>query len=151
VSWKLSRTVLRGGTESDLGPLLDKRAGKTKQPYCFDVNGSQLFAFAGLSERWKAPSGDWIETCTILTITPNTVTSAVHDRMPVILNASDYDLWLDPGLKDTADALEMLKTYDALQMSAYLVSSRVNQVQNDDADCSKPVEREAPPQGQPFG
>ena len=87
----------------------------------------------------------------ILTTTPKAVTSAVHDRMPVILNASNYDLWLDPGLKDTADALEMLKPYDAPQMSAHPVSSRVNQVQNDDADCAKPVERESPPKGQLFG
>ena len=69
----------------------------------------------------------------------------------MILNASDYDLWLDPGLKDTADALEMLKPYDALHMSAYPVSSRVNQAQNDDADCAKPVELESAPQGQLFG
>ena len=151
VSWKLSRTVLRGGTNSNVGPLLGEKAGKTKQPYCFEVDGGQLFAFAGLWERWKAPSGDWIKSCTILTTTPNAVTSAVHDRMPVILNASDYDLWLDPGLKDTTDALEMLKPYDALQMGAYPVSSRVNQVQNDDADCAKPVERESPLQGQLFG
>lgn len=33
-----------------------KRVGETKQPYCFDVNGGQLFAFAALCERWKGPS-----------------------------------------------------------------------------------------------
>jgi hypothetical protein len=71
--------------------------------------------------------------------------------MPVTLNASDYDVWLDPGLKDTAGALEMLKPYDPLQMRGYPVSSRVNQVQNDDAGCANPVERESPPQGQLFG
>ena len=68
----------------------------------------------------------------------------------MILNASDYDLWLDPGLKDTADALEMLKPYDALQMRAYPVSSRVNQVQNDDADCAKPVELKSAAAGSAF-
>jgi putative SOS response-associated peptidase YedK len=52
-----------------------KRAGKIKQPYCFEVNGGQLFAFAGLWDRWKAPSGDWIKTCTVLTTTPNSVTA----------------------------------------------------------------------------
>ena len=36
----------------------------------------------------------------ILTTTPNAVTSAVHDRMPVILDPNSYDLWLDPGLTD---------------------------------------------------
>ncbi|MBZ5689297.1 MAG: SOS response-associated peptidase [Acidobacteriia bacterium] len=33
------------------------RAGKTKQPCCFEVNDGDLFAFAGLWERWKDPSG----------------------------------------------------------------------------------------------
>ena len=62
------------------------RVGKTRQPYCFEVNDGELFAFAGLWERWKDPSGNWIKSCSILTTTPNAVTSAVHDRMPVILN-----------------------------------------------------------------
>ena len=34
-----------------------KRAGKTKQPYCFEVNEGGLFAFAGLWEGWKDPGG----------------------------------------------------------------------------------------------
>jgi len=54
VSWKLSRTVLRGGTRRKVGPLLDsKRQGGAKQPYCFKVSEGQLFAFAGLWEGWK--------------------------------------------------------------------------------------------------
>ena len=68
-----------------------------QQPYCFEVNGGELFAFAGLWDRWKDPSGNWVKTCSILTTTPNTVTSPVHDRMPVILDPDSYDLWLDPG------------------------------------------------------
>ena len=73
------------------------RTGKAKQPYCFEVNDGELFAFAGLWDRWKDPSGNWIKACSILTTTPNAVTSAVHDRMPVILDPDSYDLWLDPG------------------------------------------------------
>lgn len=69
-----------------------KRLGNAKQPYCFEVNDRALFAFAGLWEGWKDPSGAWIKTCTILTTTPNPVTAAIHDRMPVILDESDYDL-----------------------------------------------------------
>src|SRR5579859_3287012 len=65
------------------------RTEKPKQPYCFEVGEGQLFAFAGLWEGWKDSSGNWIKTCTILTTTPNAVTSAVHDRMPVILNRDD--------------------------------------------------------------
>jgi putative SOS response-associated peptidase YedK len=54
------------------------------------VNEGELFAFAGIWDRWKDPSGTTVETCSILTTTPNAVTSAVHDRMPVILDPDDY-------------------------------------------------------------
>jgi putative SOS response-associated peptidase YedK len=30
-----------------------QRNGKTKQPYCFEVNDGELFAFAGLWDRWR--------------------------------------------------------------------------------------------------
>src|ERR1019366_5484929 len=81
-----------------------KNTGSTKQPYCFEVNDGELFAFAGLWDRWKNPSGVWVETCSILTTTPNAVTSAVHDRMPVILDPDSYDLWLDPGMTNVGAA-----------------------------------------------
>ena len=140
VSWKLSRTVLRGGTNSNVGPLLGMRTGKAKQPYCFEVTDGELFGLAGLWDRWRGLSGNTVETCSILTTTPNAVTSAVHDRMPVILDPDGYDLWLDPGMKDVAAASELLKPYDARLMRCYPVSTRINRVANDDAECSKPVE-----------
>lgn len=69
------------------------RKGITKQPYCFEVNEGELFAFAGLWDDWQDPSAQWIKSCSILTTTPNAVTSQVHDRMPVILSKDDYELW----------------------------------------------------------
>jgi putative SOS response-associated peptidase YedK len=116
------------------------RTGKAKQPYCFEVNDGELFAFAGLWDRWKDPSGNWMKTCSILTTIPNVVTSAVHDRMPVILDPDAYDVWLDPGMKDVRDASELLKPYDARLMRCFPVSARINYVANDDEDCSKPME-----------
>jgi putative SOS response-associated peptidase YedK len=56
------------------------RRGKAKQPYCFEVNDGELFAFAGLWDRWRDPNGQWIKSCSILTTTPNAVTATVHDR-----------------------------------------------------------------------
>ncbi len=79
-----------------------QRTGKAKQPYCFEVNDGNLFAFAGLWDRWSDPSGKALETCSILTTSPLAVTSAVHDRMPVILESDRYDLWLDPGMRNVA-------------------------------------------------
>jgi putative SOS response-associated peptidase YedK len=117
-----------------------KRTGKAKQPYCFEVNEGELFAFAGIWDRWRDASGKTIETCSILTTTPNAVTSTVHDRMPVILDPDCYDLWLDPGMREVAVASEMLKPFDARLMRSYPVSSRINSVANDDEECSAPAE-----------
>jgi putative SOS response-associated peptidase YedK len=112
------------------------RKGSFKQPYCFEVNKGELFAFAGLWDGWKNPEGQWVKTCSILTTTPNAVTSAVHDRMPVILDPAHYDLWLDPGMQDVAAITELLKPYDPRAMRCYPVSTRINHVANDDAECS---------------
>jgi putative SOS response-associated peptidase YedK len=127
-----------------------KRAGNSKQPYCFEVNDGALFAFAGLWDQWKDASGARIATCSILTTTPNTVTSAVHDRMPVILDPNSYDLWLDPDMKNAGAVCHLLSPYAGGPMRSYPVSSRINHVANDGEECSRPV---APALDQPglFG
>jgi putative SOS response-associated peptidase YedK len=116
------------------------RTAKPKQPYCFEVNAGELFALAGLWDRWKDASGTTVETCSILTTVPNSVTSAIHDRMPAIVDPESYDLWLDPGMTNVAAACELLKPCDARIMRCYPVSTRVNHVANDDEACSAPVE-----------
>jgi putative SOS response-associated peptidase YedK len=114
-----------------------QRTGKSKQPYCFEVNDGQLFAFAGIWDSWKDPSGSWIRSCSILTTTVNAVTAPIHNRMPVILAPDSYDRWLDPR---AADASELLKPWDPRLMRSYPVGTRINQVANDDEECARPVE-----------
>jgi putative SOS response-associated peptidase YedK len=107
VSWKLSRTVLRGGTNSNVGPLLDMRTGKTKQPYCFEVGEGELFAFAGLLGSLERPEWQLGKDMLHPDHDTNAVTAPVHDRMPVILDPDGYEIWLDPGMKDVAAASEL--------------------------------------------
>jgi putative SOS response-associated peptidase YedK len=114
------------------------KTGKGKQPYCFEVNDGELFAFAGIWDRWKDPSGQWVKSCSILTTAPNAVTAPVHDRMPVILDPDSYDLWLDPGMRDVSAASKLLKPCDARLMRRFPVSTRLNRVANDDEACSAP-------------
>jgi putative SOS response-associated peptidase YedK len=125
------------------------RNGKSKQPFCFEVGDGEIFAFAGLWDRWTDPHGEVVETCTILTTTPNALLRDIHDRMPVILNPGDYDSWLDSTTCETTTALKLLVPYSGA-MRRYPLSNRVNQVQNDDAECARPVESESAPQGQLF-
>ena len=42
------------------------RTAKPKQPYCFEVNDGELFAFAGLWDGWKMSDGKWLKTCSIV-------------------------------------------------------------------------------------
>jgi putative SOS response-associated peptidase YedK len=116
------------------------RAPKRKQPFCFEVGDGGIFAFAGLWDRWRGPDGQAVETCTILTTTPNALLADVHDRMPVILAPEHHGRWLDPSMQDVASAVGLLKPFDSKLMKRYPVSTRVNLVANDDPECSTPVE-----------
>lgn len=109
---------------------------KTKQPFAFGLATGELYAFAGLWERWKPREGDPLETFTILTTDPNALAERVHDRMPVILEPRDYERWMEPG--DSArPPVDLLRPYPAEKMRAWMVSDRVGNVRNDDADLLK--------------
>src|SRR5208337_4580105 len=84
------------------------RSENEKQPYDFGMQDDSLFAFAGLWDRWRGRPGAAIESCSILTTTPNALLADLHDRMPVILRPEDYDLWLDPGFRDVKALAEVL-------------------------------------------
>lgn len=117
-----------------------KRSGpKEKQPFQFGMADGAPFAFAGLWDRWLAPDRETLESCTILTTAPNSLVSAVHDRMPAILAPEDYDLWLDPGIRDPKRVLDCLRPFDAHLMKKYAVSTRVNRSENDDEECAREV------------
>jgi putative SOS response-associated peptidase YedK len=113
-----------------------KRNGKMRQPYCFEVGAGKIFAFAGLWDSWKDPTGEMIQTCTILTTMPNALLADIHDRMPMILNPADYDVWLNSG--NTEAVLKLLRPFNG-QMRGFPVSTRVNFVQNDDPECATPA------------
>jgi len=117
-----------------------RRAAREKQPFCFEVGLGEVFAFAGLWDRWVGPGGEILETCTILTTTPNDLLADVHDRMPAILRPEDYGRWLDPNMLDVEHAVSLLKPYDASKMRRDPVGARVNVVTNDGPECSAPVE-----------
>ena len=55
--------------------------------------------------------------------------------MPVILDTADYDMWLDPSMMDSQLLMPLLQPYPAEEMKAEPVSTRVNNVRNDDAEC----------------
>ncbi len=108
-----------------------QRDGKTKVPYLISLCREKLFAFAGLWEKWKSPEGELIESCTVLTTSPNELMATIHDRMPVILKPSDYGAWLDPQLEDASALSKLLASYPSDEMRVEQVSDVVNNARNE--------------------
>jgi len=52
-----------------------------------------VFAFAGVWQSWGS-GDDTIETCAIVTCAANDALAPIHHRMPVVIAAEDYGLWL---------------------------------------------------------
>ena len=107
-----------------------------KQPYRIMLRSGEMFAFAGLWERWRNPEGETVDSCCIVTCEPNAVAARFHDRMPVIIAPADYDTWL---LGTPEQALALLKPYPAEEMRAYPVSASVNRPANDKPELIDPL------------
>ena len=60
--------------------------------------------------------------------------------MPVILDPDAYDVWLHPGMTNVAAVSELLRPFDARLMRCFPVSTRINNVGNDDEGCSVQVD-----------
>jgi putative SOS response-associated peptidase YedK len=93
------------------------------------VDGAPL-AFAGLTSRWtNRESGEVVESCTIITTTPNAVMEPLHNRMPVILDDGAIDAWLEPD-QDTAILHSLLAPCPDEWLTAYPVATLVNSPRN---------------------
>ncbi|MGI8494230.1 MAG: SOS response-associated peptidase [Pyrinomonadaceae bacterium] len=116
-----------------------KKGSGGKQPFYFYLPEKEVFGFAGLYENWlDKETGESLESCTIITTEANEILKPVHDRMPVILKAKDYEEWLDEKLKDTERLEKLLIPYPAKEMKSHPVNKSVNIPDVDSAELIKP-------------
>src|SRR3989442_1228529 len=120
-----------------------KQEGGRKQPVYIRMKDGEPFAFAGLWERWVGEEDEFIESCTILTTEPNDMLEPIHNRMPVIMDPNDYDLWLDPDVQKASRLKPLLQSFPPKKMTYYPVNLRVNNPRHDDKLCMEPL-----PQGE---
>jgi putative SOS response-associated peptidase YedK len=112
-----------------------------KQPFYITPADGSVMAFAGLWEFWRSPDGEPLVSTTIITTDAVGPLTGIHDRMPLILPAADWDAWL--SLDNDAAAVAPLLEPPSLELVSQLelrpVSSRVGNVRNDDAALLDPV------------
>ncbi len=106
---------------------------QTKQPYAIALKSGEICAFAGLWESCQPAEGPPLETFAIITTSPNELMKPIHNRMPVILEPGDYARWLAPG-DPAKPPVDLLRPFPAEKMRAWLVSSRVGNVRNNDPE-----------------
>lgn len=89
-------------------------------------------------EDWQGPNGEQMVSACIITIEPNPLMADIHNRMPMILPRTAWDLWLDPA-SQTREVHPLLVPYPEDLMAAHPVSQAVGNVRNDSPDLILPV------------
>jgi putative SOS response-associated peptidase YedK len=107
---------------------------KQPQPWYFTRRDGQPIAFAGLWSKWKdKEAGQELLSCTMVITEPNKFIAEVHDRMPVILEAENFEQW-ERG--DAKDAAALMKPAGEPVLQRWPVSKRVNSSKADDSDAT---------------
>ncbi len=121
-----------------------QHAGKDKIPWYIYHNANEIISIAGLYDEWVENStGEVYNTFTIITTEANDLMAEIHNskkRMPVILDRSDENMWIDLSAKP-ADALGLLKPCPREILKAHTISALVN---------DRTADRNTPEVIQPF-
>ena len=112
-------------------------SGKKVPYYIRPVSGG-LMTFAGLWDRWVSPDGEQIQSCTLITTQANAAMAFLHERMPVIVPRETHDVWLDEA-QPPERVLSLLHSCPDDFLTAWEVSTRVNNVRYNEADMVVPV------------
>ena len=104
-----------------------------KQPFYIRPADGSVIAMAGLYEWWADPAGGGRGepqlTCTILTQAASPELAPIHDRMPVMIDASERSRWLDPqvaGRDIDSSVLGWQPVLDAVPVGAAVGNVRNN-------------------------
>jgi putative SOS response-associated peptidase YedK len=106
-----------------------------KQPFAIARADGQPMVFAGLWEGWRGTDGTVLRTFTIVTTNANEALRPLHERMPVVLEQSDWPGWLGEAGDDPAALLRP----SAAEFRTWRIGTAVNNVRNDGKQLLEPV------------
>ena len=98
-----------------------------KTPYFISLGDGSPFAFAGLWEHWQSKDSDEaLYSATLITVAANEFMSALHHRMPIVLDPARADAWLAGGDDTIQNASQ-----EAPGLKAWPVGREVNNPRNE--------------------
>ncbi len=118
---------------------------RPKQPFYICAKDDKQLSIAGIWSSWIAPSGQVMETASIITQEAQGELEAIHSRMPVFMPADRWKQWLDPKENNVENlkSLMVVEHPDSL-VTARPVSSAVNSVARNGKELTQETPLEEP-------
>lgn len=111
-----------------------------KQPWFVTRADREPFGLAGLWETWvESPGAAPLESCTILTTAAPAPLARIHERVPVVIPATDYASWLAPQAADLAALAALLVAPQPDSLLPYRVGRGVNNARHDGPELIEPI------------
>jgi putative SOS response-associated peptidase YedK len=96
---------------------------------------------AGLWSTWRDPTnGEENQSCTVLTCAPNNAMAEIHNRIPVILDESDWPKWLGEEPATEQELLALLRPCPDERLNIWRVDNKVGNVHNTGPELILPLE-----------
>ena len=113
---------------------------KPKQPFYISSDEGKPLAMAGIWNTWRAPSGEFIQSASVITREAVGQLATIHSRMPVMMPRENWDEWLDVAEHSTHELIDLMKhPYPDAHLHPVPVSDSVNKVANNGPDLAIPI------------
>jgi putative SOS response-associated peptidase YedK len=104
------------------------RVGTERVPHAFGRRDGTPTVLGGIWESWRGPVGARMLTLAIVTTPANADLAPLHDRMPLVLDQSDWPVWLGEAPGDAGALLRPAApdTIVAWKVGRDIGNSRIN-------------------------
>ena len=110
-----------------------------KRPYFIHRRDGAPIGFAGVAETWIGPNGEEVDTVAIVTAPASADLAVLHPRVPVAIAPGDFEFWLDCRSDEADSVTPLMRGPQEGEFAWHEISSRVNHVDNDDAQLILPI------------
>lgn len=110
---------------------------KWKQPWYYSARDGAPLAMAGIWDRWSLRDVV-LETCAVVVCAANAVAAPVHDRMPALLDQTDWAAWLNPATAPE-HAKALLRSCPDTWLQTWPVSRAVSLAKNEGPELIEPL------------
>ena len=100
----------------------EKKVGSKSKPFYVRRSDRQQMIFAGIWQ-FSGDSEDRIPTCTIITVPASEQISGIHNRMPLLIDPSDWAGWLGEG--QGFKAAKLMKTPLDIELEVVNVTNEI--------------------------